>query len=139
GKLSRATMSSMHARRLAAAVFVAVATLRAFAACGGNDGSSVNGGDDDAASLPERNLDDPDTGGPSDNDGTTVTTPPAFCDGIVFYASLDKSYAPELGNSPGTPFGNASLVPSGKFAGSATLPLDGSAGDGSAVYWYTPP
>jgi len=128
----------MRARRLAAATVVAVATLRAFAACGGNDGASV-AGEDDAASLPERNIDDPDaTGGGGDTDGT-ISQPPAFCDGIVFYASLDKSYAPERGNTPGTPFGGAALVPSGKFAGSASLPLDGSAGDGSAVYWYTPP
>jgi hypothetical protein len=115
-----------------------VAALR-LVACGGDDASSppdpLSGSD---ADLPERNVGpDPD---PNDDGSTTVVIPPSFCDGIVFYASLDGTYGPELGATPGSAFGNARLVSNGKFGGATSLLEEGGTSDaGAAVHYYTPP
>jgi hypothetical protein len=57
----------------------------------------------------------------------------------VFYASLDGAYGPDLGSTPGAPWGNAQLVAGGKFGGATSLLDDGGLGDGAAVYYDTPP
>lgn len=107
------------------------------------------GGDDDASAppdpfanldgdLPERDLGpDPDAEDPDSN--VVAVDPPSYCDGIVFYASLDGTYGPERGGAPGQGFGGAKLVASGKFAGAAELYEDGGGDAGSTVYYFTPP
>ena len=86
--------------------------------------------------LPERNL-DPD--GPNDPDAVNVVDPPTYCNGIVFYASLDGTYGPERGGTPGTPFGNPMLVAGGKFGGAVASYQDGGGEAGASVYYYAPP
>src|SRR5688500_2857492 len=89
------------------------------------------------ADLPDRDLGpDPDA---TEDSSVVVVDPPSYCDGIVFYASLDNTFVPERSGATGLPHGNAKLVASGKFGGSTSLFEDGGQGDGAAVYYYTPP
>lgn len=120
-------------RALAGFGVLSIAAVRLLA-CGGEDPAAPP---DPFASfdadLPERDLGpDPD----ADNADTQAPVdPPSFCNGIVFYASLDGTYAPERSGTPATTFGNAQLVSSGKFGGAASFFEDGGAGDGASAYY----
>src|SRR5688500_5030435 len=87
--------------------------------------------------LPERRLADPD--GANDPDAVNVIDPPSYCNGIVFYASLDGTYGPERGGTPGSPYGAPKLIPSGKFGGAVSLFREDGGEAGANVYYYTPP
>ena len=88
--------------------------------------------------APERNLGpDPDAEDPDSN--IVVVDPPSYCNGIVFYASLDGTYGPERSGTPGQGFGAAKLVSGGKFSGGVELYADGGGEAGATVYYFTPP
>jgi hypothetical protein len=108
--------------------------------CGGDDTDTPP---DPFASLdgdlPERNLGpDPDA---NEGDSSVVVAPPSYCNGVVFYASLDGAYGPERGGTPGQAYGNPQLVGGGKFGGAVALyqDQDGGGDAGAAVYYYAPP
>jgi hypothetical protein len=108
--------------------------------CGGDDAAETP--PDPFASLdgdlPERNLGpDPDAEDPDSS--VVVVDPPSYCNGIVFYASLDGTYGPERSGTPGQGFGAAKLVSGGKFTGGVELYADGGGEAGSTVYYFTPP
>ena len=76
-------------RAVAGIGVLVLATSRLIAACGGDDDAAPPDPFTNDADLPERNL-GPDPDAQPDEDGSVVVIdPPSFCNGIVFYASLD--------------------------------------------------
>ena len=108
--------------------------------CGGDDpaGPPTDPFANPDGDVPDRDLPpEPDAEDPDSN--VVAVDPPSFCNGIVFYASLDGTYGPEIGATPGQGFGAAKLVAGGKFTGAAELYEDGGGDAGSTVYYFTAP
>lgn len=70
---------------------------------------------------------------------TPRLTLPAFCDGLILYASFDAALKADLGGGTPLPFGAVSITERGKFGAAAAFDGDASTTDaGSAMYFVRP-
>jgi hypothetical protein len=122
-------------RRARTKLFAAAAGLvglRIVVACGGDDesGSSSNldGGD-------EANPNSDGQSTPDDGRGVDAG-PPAYCDGIVFYASFDKVLTPERGGGTASSAGHVTAEPQGQFGGAIGLVPDSGDPDSGAAHYF---
>lgn len=115
--------------RISALLALTLAVVRFASACDG-DANGVTRAD---ASNDGPELDAP-TG--ADSEAPASRPPPSYCEGLVFYASLDSSLSPELGHGQPFVYGAAGMTPTGHFGGSIALYQDAGDPDAGANLYF---